>query len=118
GAMAADAAVAATLKLDETQIVDAWGIAGSMAGGIIEYLADGSWTKRLHPGWAAQAGLQAALLARNGFSGPRSVFEGTHGLFNGFAHSSAGDYAKLTVISARPGSPKRWRSSLTPAAPW
>src|SRR5580704_1848804 len=75
GAMAAAAAVAATLKLDETQIVDAWGIAGSMAGGIIEYLADGSWTKRLHPGWAAQAGLQAALLARNGFNGPRSVFE-------------------------------------------
>jgi len=97
GAMAAAAAVAATLKLDEKQIVDAWGIAGSMAGGIIEYLADGSWTKRLHPGWAAQAGLQAALLARNGFSGPRSVFEGTHGLFNGFAHSRAGDYAKLTA---------------------
>ena len=96
GAMAAAAAVAATLKLNERQIVDAWGIAGSMAGGIIEYLADGSWTKRLHPGWAAQAGLQAALLARHGFSGPRSVFEGTHGLFNGFAHSSAGDYAKLT----------------------
>ncbi|HJT05536.1 MAG TPA: MmgE/PrpD family protein [Stellaceae bacterium] len=96
GAMAAAAAVAATLRLDKKQIVDAWGIAGSMAGGIIEYLADGSWTKRLHPGWAAQAGLQAALLAHNGFSGPRSVFEGTHGLFNGFAHSSAGDYAKLT----------------------
>jgi 2-methylcitrate dehydratase PrpD len=96
GAMAAAAAVAATLKLDEKQIVDAWGIAGSMAGGIIEYLADGSWTKRLHPGWAAQAGLHAALLARNGFSGPRSVFEGTHGLFNGFSHSNAGDYAKLT----------------------
>ena len=96
GAMAAAAAVSATLKLNEKQIVDAWGIAGSMAGGIIEYLADGSWTKRLHPGWAAQAGLQAALLARQGFNGPRSVFEGTHGLFNGFAHSSAGDYAKLT----------------------
>ncbi|HET7594918.1 MAG TPA: MmgE/PrpD family protein, partial [Stellaceae bacterium] len=96
GAMAAAAAVSATVKLDERQIVDAWGIAGSMAGGIIEYLADGAWTKRLHPGWAAQAGLQAALLARSGFNGPRSVFEGTHGLFNGFAHSSAGDYGKLT----------------------
>jgi 2-methylcitrate dehydratase PrpD len=96
GAMAAAAAVSATLDLDDRQIVDAWGIAGSMAGGIIEYLAEGAWTKRLHPGWAAQAGLQAALLARHGFTGPRSVFEGTHGLFNGFAHSAAGDYAKLT----------------------
>src|SRR5216683_3873758 len=73
GAMAAAAAVSATLGLGEKQIVDAWGIASSMAGGIIEYLADGSWTKRLHPGWAAQAGLQAALLSRAGFTGPRSV---------------------------------------------
>ncbi len=96
GAMAAAAAVSATLGLDEKQIVDAWGIAGSMAGGIIEYLADGAWTKRLHPGWAAQAGLQAALLSRAGFTGPRSVFEGTHGLFNGFARGSAGDYGALT----------------------
>src|SRR6266852_4635082 len=69
---------------------------GGMAGGIIEYLADGSWAKRLHPGWAAQAGLQAALLSRAGFTGPRSVFEGTHGLFNGFARGSAGDYGALT----------------------
>jgi 2-methylcitrate dehydratase PrpD len=96
GAMASAAAVAATLGLSERATADAFGIAGSMAGGIIEYLADGSWTKRLHPGWAAQSGLHAALLARSGFSGPHSVFEGTHGLFNGFARTAAGDYEKLT----------------------
>jgi 2-methylcitrate dehydratase PrpD len=96
GAMAAAAAAAATLGLNASQIVDAFGIAGSMAGGIIEYLADGSSTKRLHAGWAAQSGLQAALLARSGFSGPRTVFEGSHGLFNGFARTHDGDYGKLT----------------------
>jgi 2-methylcitrate dehydratase PrpD len=96
GTVAAAAAVGAALRLETPQLVDALGIAGSMASGIIEYLADGSWTKRLHPGWAAQAGLRAALLARQGFRGPRTVFEGTHGLFNGFAHTAAGDYAKLT----------------------
>src|SRR5947199_1374372 len=64
GAMAAAAGVGAALDLDERQMTHALGVAGSMAGGIIEYLADGSWTKLLHPGWAAQAGLQAALLAR------------------------------------------------------
>ncbi|HXZ02788.1 MAG TPA: MmgE/PrpD family protein [Stellaceae bacterium] len=95
GAVAAAAAVAATLGLAPGAIVNALGIAGSMAGGIIEYLADGSWTKRLHPGWAAQSGLNAALLARAGFTGPRTVLEGTHGLFNGFAHSRDGDYGKL-----------------------
>src|SRR5262249_34893037 len=63
GAMAAAAGIGAALGLDRRQIVDALGIAGSMAAGIIEYLAEGAWTKRLHPGWAAQAGLRAAMLA-------------------------------------------------------
>jgi 2-methylcitrate dehydratase PrpD len=97
GAMGAAAGVGAALGLNARQIIDALGIAGSMAGGIIEYLAEGAWTKRLHAGWAAQSGIRAALLARQGFVGPRTVFEGVHGLFNGFAHTSNGDYAALTA---------------------
>ena len=95
GAMGAAAGASAALGLNAKQTVDALGIAGSMAGGIIEYLAEGAWTKRLHAGWAAQSGLRAALLARSGFVGPRTVFEGVHGLFNGFAHTSQGDYDAL-----------------------
>ena len=95
GAIAAAAGVAAALGCDRRQIVNALGISGSMASGIIEYLAEGAWTKRLHAGWAAQSGLRAALLARNGFVGPRTVFEGTHGLFYGFAHSKDGHYGAL-----------------------
>src|SRR6266403_4416953 len=96
GAMGAAAGVGAALGLNAKQIVDALGIAGSMAGGIIEYLAEGAWTKRLHAGWAAQSGIRAALLARAGFVGPRTVFEGVHGLFHGFAHTTKGDYDALT----------------------
>jgi 2-methylcitrate dehydratase PrpD len=96
GAMGAAAGVGASLGLNARQIVDALGIAGSMAGGIIEYLAEGAWTKRLHAGWAAQSGIRAALLARQGFVGPRTVFEGVHGLFHGFAHTTQGDYDALT----------------------
>ena len=70
GAMGAAAGVGAALGLNARQIVDALGIAGSMAGGIIEYLAEGAWTKRLHAGWAAQSGIRAALLARAGFCRP------------------------------------------------
>ena len=66
-----------------------------MASGIIEYLAEGTWTKRMHAGWASQSGLRAALLGRAGFRGPRTVFEGVHGLFNGFARTAAGDYGAL-----------------------
>jgi 2-methylcitrate dehydratase PrpD len=96
GAMGAAAGVGAALGLNSKQIVDALGIAGSMAGGIIEYLAEGAWTKRMHAGWAAQSGLRAALLAKAGFVGPRTVFEGVHGLFHGFAHTTKGDYDALT----------------------
>ena len=96
GAMGAAAGVGTVLGLTARQIVDALGIAGSMAGGIIEYLAEGAWTKRLHAGWAAQSGLRAALLARQGFVGPRTVFEGVHGLFHGFAHTTNGDYGALS----------------------
>jgi 2-methylcitrate dehydratase PrpD len=96
GAMGAAAGVAAALGLDRRRTVDALGVAGSMASGIIEYLAEGAWTKRMHAGWAAQSGLRAALLARAGFNGPRTVFEGTHGLFHGFAHTTSGNYEALT----------------------
>jgi 2-methylcitrate dehydratase PrpD len=96
GAMGAAAGVGAALGLNAKQIVDALGIAGSMAGGIIEYLAEGAWTKRMHAGWAAQSGLRAALLAKAGFVGPRTVFEGVHGLFHGFAHTTKGDYDALS----------------------
>ena len=67
-----------------------------MASGIIEYLAEGTWTKRMHAGWAAQSGMRAALLARAGFSGPRTVFEGVHGFFHGFANTTKGDFDALT----------------------
>jgi 2-methylcitrate dehydratase PrpD len=95
GAMASAAGAGAALGLTPRQMVDAFGIAGSMASGIIEYLAEGAWTKRLHAGWAAQSGLRAALLARHGFVGPRTVLEGVHGVFHGFAHTTEGDYAAL-----------------------
>jgi 2-methylcitrate dehydratase PrpD len=95
GALGAAAAGATALRLPKKQFVDALGIAGSMASGIIEYLAEGTWTKRMHPGWAAQAGIRAADLARRGFIGPRTVFEGQHGFFHGFARTTGGDWSQL-----------------------
>ncbi len=96
GAVAAALAVSKVLGLNRVQTTYALGNAGSFASGIIEYLADGAWIKRVHPGWAAQAGLQAARLGSQDFLGPRTVFEGVHGLFNGFARSKAGNFAALT----------------------
>jgi 2-methylcitrate dehydratase PrpD len=95
GAIGAAAAAGTALGLSSVQLVNAMGIAGSMASGIIEYLAEGTWTKRLHPGWAAQSGYRAARLAAGGFTGPRTLFEGTHGLFHGFARKVPTDWSGL-----------------------
>ena len=96
GALGAAAGVATAMRLEPRQFVDALGVVGSMASGIIEYLAEGAWTKRMHPGWAAQAGIRACDLARHGFVGPRTVLEGTHGFYHAFAHTTQGEWAKLT----------------------
>jgi 2-methylcitrate dehydratase PrpD len=96
GTIGATLAVAKALGLNQKETVDALGNSGSLASGIIEYLAEGAWTKRLHPGWAAKSAIAAARIGRSGFHGPRTVLEGTHGLFNGFARSLEGDYSVLT----------------------
>ena len=95
GAIGAVAGIGAAMRLPQQQLVNAFGIAGSLASGIIEYLADGSWTKRMHPGWAAQSGYRAIRLALGNFQGPRTVFEGKHGLFHGFANTEDGDFEAM-----------------------
>lgn len=103
GIMGAVAGLGAALRLNERQLVDAMGLAGSMAGGLIEYLADGSWTKRMHPGWAAQSAYRAVRLAQGGFKGPATVFEGQHGLFHGFANTRDGQFEAMLA-----GFGERW----------
>lgn len=87
GTFAATAGICAACQADRKTTANALGIVGSMASGIIEYLGDGTWTKRMHPGWAAQSSLRAYGMAKAGFKGPRQVFEGTHGAFSAFAPS-------------------------------
>src|ERR1700723_2067053 len=69
------------LGLDDEALARAAGIAGSFAAGLLECWVDGTQTKFLHPGWSAQSGITAALLARSGVTGPAQVFEGRWGLF-------------------------------------
>jgi 2-methylcitrate dehydratase PrpD len=95
GALGAAAGVATALRLNNTQWYNALGIAGSMASGIIEYLAEGAWTKRMHPGWAAQSGYRAARMAQAGFTGPRTLFDGEHGFFHAFANRDGCDFSAM-----------------------
>jgi 2-methylcitrate dehydratase PrpD len=84
GTFAAAVAAGVCERLDRAGLTSALGIAGSFASGVMEFLADGSWVKRLHPGWAGQAGATAAALARAGFPGPATILEGRYGLYRTF----------------------------------
>lgn len=76
------------LGLDEPQLVAAQGIGASTASGVQVFLEEGAWSKRLHPGWGALAGITAAHLARNGFVAPTRPYEGKFGLFESHLHGS------------------------------
>jgi 2-methylcitrate dehydratase PrpD len=85
GAFGAAAAASVVFGLDADGVAAALGVAGSQAAGSMEFLADGTWTKRLHPGWAACAGLHAAALARAGFRAPVSIVDGRFGFLHAYS---------------------------------
>ena len=77
-------AVAAASKLlhsSEHEIVNALGLAGSQTSGINEYLSNSSSSKSMHAGWSAFSGIVSTRFAKNGMTGPHSVFEGRDGIF-------------------------------------
>jgi 2-methylcitrate dehydratase PrpD len=84
GVFGATAACARLGGLDRDRTVQALGIAGSMASGLMAYLGDGSATKQIHPGWAAHGAHTAVALAAAGASGPATVLEGPNGLYSAF----------------------------------
>ncbi len=88
GVFGAAVTAAKLLRLSEEQMLSAVGIAGSMAAGSLEFLADGTWTKRLHPGLAAQNGILAANLAAEGFKGPATILEGRDGFLSGYSQKA------------------------------
>src|SRR6195952_3720662 len=70
------------LGLPTEGIVAAQGIAASTASGVQVFLEEGAWTKRMHPGWAAVAGITAGVLAEKGFKAPTRPYEGRFGFFD------------------------------------
>lgn len=97
GTFGATAAAAQLFALTEEQTVYALGISGSMVSGLNEYQSNESWPKRFHAGWASHNGIVASTLAMEGFTGPRSVFEGRDGLFRAYANPGEMDLGRLTA---------------------
>ena len=72
------------MELTEPQYVDALGLALSVGSGSLEFLNDGAWNKRFHPGWAGAAGVTAATMAKHGYQGTRLALEGRFGLYRSY----------------------------------
>jgi 2-methylcitrate dehydratase PrpD len=88
------------MALTPQALTMAQGIALSMAAGSLEFLEDGAWTKRMHPGWAAQAGITAAALGREGFVGPTRAYEGRFGVFNSYLQGGLVDEDRMDRATA------------------
>ena len=96
GAFAAAIAAGKLYHLDAEQLIHAQGAALSVAAGSLEFLEDGSWTKRLHAGWAGVGGITAAALARRGFVAPSAAYEGRYGLFQIYLRNKNPDTERAT----------------------
>ena len=101
GTIGSAAAAAVVGKLDAGRIAHAMAIAASMASGIIEANRTGGTVKRLHCGWAAQAGVTAAGLAAEGITGPPTVFEGRFGMLQAFLGDHADPAAVIDGLGER-----------------
>jgi len=93
GTLAAAAAVGHLLKLNPTQMLHAFGSAGTQSAGLWEFLRDAADSKQLHTAHAASTGLMSAYLAQSGFTGAEHILEGKQGLAAGM--SSDADPSKL-----------------------
>src|SRR5690606_28784965 len=98
GAFGATAAAARIMELDARETAQALGIAGSQAAGLKAFQTDGSFTMIFHAARAAQNGVEAALLARAGLTGPRTVFEDKQGFV-----AATSDTYHLPAITANLG---------------
>ncbi|MGE8098336.1 MmgE/PrpD family protein [Pseudomonas fluorescens] len=114
GVFGAAAASARILGLDPAQTLAALGIAGSFSGGLWAFIHDGSHSKKLHSGRAAEGGLLAARFAEQGISGPTKLFDDVWG---GFLKTLAAEHAQPETLDADLGVVwKLTRCSIKPYA--
>ena len=110
GTLAAAAAVGRLLGLSTAQMLHAFGSAGTQSAGLWEFLRTAADSKQLHTAHAAGAGLMAAYLAKDGFTGAADIFCGPQGMAAGM--STDADPAKLTD-GLENGKAVRWATAET-----
>ena len=103
------------LGLSVEQIISAQGINSSTAAGLQVFLETGAWTKRMHPGWGALAGITAAQMAKAGFKGPERPYEGKFGLFETHLQERADQVDTESVLT---GLKREWTLLDTSIKPY
>jgi 2-methylcitrate dehydratase PrpD len=110
GAFAAAAAAGRLMQLDAGQHALAQGIALSFTASTLQPLQEGSWTKRVHPGWAGSSGITAAAFAKSGYVGPMQAYEGRFGLYTCFLGEHASSARPEMVVD---GLGEQWEFTRT-----
>ena len=87
GTFVSGAVASKLLKLDESQILNALGLCGTQAAGLLESDHAGSMGKVLHVGKANYNGMLSAFLARNGFTGAETIVEGSEGFLRAMVYN-------------------------------
>lgn len=113
GAFGCTIAAGWLLGLNEQQLIDAQGLVLSMGSGSMEFLEDGAWNKRMHPGWAAVSGITAATLGKHGYRGTRLAYEGRFGLYR----SHLGEHADYDLSLATADFAKVWEVNKVSVKP-
>ncbi len=104
GAFAASLVAGRLMGLSPAQLAGAQGIALSLGSGNLQFLEDGAWTKRIHPGWAAACGLTAASLAADDIPAPLEAYEGRFGLYRSHLQPDALAACDFSLVTAGLGS--------------
>lgn len=112
GIFGAVAAICVLRRLPAEMVEMAFGLAGSKAAGSMQYLDNGSWNKRLHPGFAVHDAFMCVGMAQAGVIGATKIIEGKNGFLNAY---SPKPYPDLHRLTDNLGSDWHWlASSLKP----
>ena len=96
GVFGATGGAAKLLGLNEEQITYALGLAGSQAAGLLEWKAQGTWSKRYQAGHPAMCGVISAIMAKNGYTAPTTVWDGQDGFLRAYSYKDIWNEAKVS----------------------
>ncbi len=108
GVFGATGGAAKLLGLNAEGITNALGLAGSQAAGLLEWKAQGTWSKRYQAGHPAMCGVISAIFAKNGYTAPTTVWDGQDGFIRAYSYHDIWNYEKVNGEFG-----KRWEMADT-----